>query len=64
MLDWSMLELAKVSQVSVSTIKRIEDSSENIPSDRSLAKLEHAFATEGVRFLADESGHGLWMQKR
>jgi hypothetical protein len=32
MLDWSMLDLAAAAQVSVSTIKRIEDGAENTSS--------------------------------
>ena len=65
MLNWSMLDLAKASQVSVSTIKRIEDGAENTTSDRSFAKLLIAFEAEGVVFASDaDLGRGMWVKKR
>ena len=65
MLNWSMLDLAKASQTSVSTIKRIEDGNENTSSHRSFAKLLAAFEAAGVSFAsgADSAG-GMWLEMR
>ena len=54
LLDWSMLDLAKVAQVSVSTIKRMEDERQKPAADRSVAPVLCAFQTAGVRFLSDD----------
>ena len=54
LLDWSMVDLAKVAQVSVSTIKRMEDELQRPTADRSMAPVQHAFQTAGVRFLPDD----------
>ena len=56
MLGWSMMDLAKMAQVSISTIKRIEDGSVVTNSDRVIASIRGAFETAGVRFFQDEGG--------
>lgn len=65
MLDWSMVELAKSSGVSVSTIKRLEDGAMPSVSVRVLALLRIAMEDDGVQFLPDEgSGPGLRLRVR
>ena len=65
MLDWSMMDLAAAAQVSVSTIKRIEDSAENTASFRSLVRIQIALEAEGVSFVtADGRRRGIWIQER
>lgn len=54
LLDWSMIDLAKVARVSVSTIKRLEDERLRPATARSTASVQGAFETAGVRFLADD----------
>ena len=53
LLDWSIVDLAKVAQVSVSTSKRMEDERQRPASDRSIAPVQYALQTAGVRFLSD-----------
>ena len=63
MLGWSMVSLAKAARVSVSTVKRSEDErSISVPED-TVALLQDALETEGVRFLPDD-GHGPGMRLR
>lgn len=54
LLDWSMIDLAKVARVSVSTIKRLEDERLRPATDRSAAAVQSALETAGVRFLPDD----------
>lgn len=54
LLDWSMLELARVAQVSISTIKRMEDERLRPDRARSVAAMQGALETAGVRFLWDD----------
>ena len=63
MLNWSMLELAKAAQVSVSTIKRVEDGAAQSVSDKTMALIRDALELEGVRFLVDD-GTGPGMRLR
>ena len=65
MLDWSMLDLSAAAQVSVSTIKRIEDSEEITSSMRSLLRIQVALEAKGINFeTAEGRGRGLWMEER
>ncbi len=65
MLDWSIVDLAKAAHVSISTVQRLEGTRQIITSDRSLALVQDALETEGVRFLAkDEDGYGIRVKKR
>lgn len=57
LLDWSMVDLAKVAQVSISTIKRMEDERLRPATDRSIAPIQSALESAGVRFL-DDDGQG------
>ena len=60
LLDWSMVDLAKAARVSVSTVKRFEDGRLAPVSDETVALMQDAFETEGVRFLPDDgNGPGL-----
>ncbi|RYC28771.1 XRE family transcriptional regulator [Lichenibacterium minor] len=65
LLDWSMVDLAKAARVSVSTVKRFEDGRLAPVSDETVASMQDAFETEGVRFLSDDgSGPGLRYRSR
>ena len=65
MLDWSIADLAKAARVSISTVQRLEGTGQIITSDRSLALVQDALETEGVRFLThDGDGHGIRVRKR
>ena len=65
LLDWSMVDLAKAARVSVSTVKRFEDGQLAPVSDETVALMQDAFETEGVRFLSDDgSGPGLRYRSR
>lgn len=65
MLGWSMMALAKAAQVSVSTVKRVEDEGPQPISDAILAVVRDALETEGVRFLADDGeGSGVRLRGR
>jgi DNA-binding XRE family transcriptional regulator len=60
MLDWSIVDLAKIAQVSISTIKRLEHRRFLSNADRSTPAVRSAFETAGVHFLADDGdGPGL-----
>ena len=64
-LDWSMVDLAKAARVSVSTVKRFEDGRLAPVSDETVALMQDAFETEGVRFLPDDgTGPGLRYRSR
>ena len=54
LLDWSMINLAKVAQVSVSTIKRMEDENLRSGTERSVILIQDALEAAGVRFLSDD----------
>ena len=54
MLGWSMLDLAKAAGVSISTVKRLEDGSAEIDSDRLSVSVQGAFEAAGIRFFLDE----------
>ena len=64
MLDWSMLELAKASGVSVSTVKRFEAGQTQVVSDRIHASIQAAFEQEGISFISDEvAGLGVHLRR-
>ena len=64
MLDWSIADLAEAARVSISTVQRIDGTGQIITSDRSLALVQGALETEGVRFLAnDGDGHGIRVKR-
>ena len=54
LLDWSMIDLAKAAQVSISTIKRAENDGPLHATVRSVASIRDALETNGVRFLPDD----------
>lgn len=65
MLGWSMMDLAEAAQVSVSTVKRFEDGRSAPVSGETVALMQDAFETEGVRFLPDDgNGPGLRYRRR
>ena len=63
MLDWSMLNLAKAARVSVSSVKRFEDSGLQFVSLDIVAMMQDALETEGIRFLTDD-GNGVGLRLR
>lgn len=64
MLDWSMLDLAKAAQVSVSTVKRFEGGGSQAVSDEVVALMQRATEAAGIRFLADDGeGPGLRLRR-
>lgn len=65
MLDWSMTNLADAARVSVSTIKRYESEGDQPVSADTIALMQDALETEGVRFLSDDgNGPGLRFRSR
>lgn len=65
LLRWSMMDLAKAAQVSVSTVKRFEDGRSSPVSDSTIAMMQDALEAEGVHFLPDdEQGSGLRFRPR
>ncbi len=65
MLDWSMVDLAEAARVSVSTIKRFESGDRQPVSDGTVARMQDAAETKGVRFLADDGkGPGVRLRRR
>jgi predicted transcriptional regulator len=65
MLDWSMVNLASAARVSVSTVKRIEDGLSDPMTERTIALMQDALETEGVRFLTDDgNGPGVRFRRR
>ena len=63
MLDWSMLDLAKAANISISTVKRFEDEHGMAVSEAIKAMIRDAFEAEGIRFLPDDgTGPGLRLQ--
>lgn len=65
MLDWSMMDLAKAAQVSISTVKRFEVEGTQSVSDQTAALMREALESAGIRFLADEGeGPGLRHRRR
>lgn len=63
MLDWSMIDLAKAASVSVSTVKRAEQSEVQSVSDGVSRTIQAALETAGVRVLAD-TGEGVGLRLR
>lgn len=64
MLDWSMMDLARAAQVSVSTVKRFEDGRLAPVSDGTVALMQNAIEAQGVHFLVDDgSGPGVRFQR-
>lgn len=65
MLDWSMLDLAKAANISISTVKRFEDQQAVSVSEAIEAVIRHAFEAAGICFLSDDgTGPGLRLQAR
>ena len=65
MLNWSMLDLAKVAGVSVSTVKRAEDVEPQYASDDVVLTIRAAFEVFGISFLDDVGeGAGVRIQPR
>lgn len=65
MLDWSMMDLAKASGVSVSTVKRVGDGRMAMVSTAMVGQIRGAFEAAGVEFLGDEgSGSGVMLKPR
>lgn len=65
MLDWSMLDLAKASRLSISTVKRFETGDQQPVSNEAVTMMQHAAETEGVHFLADDgNGPGVRFRRR
>lgn len=65
MLDWSMMNLASAARVSVSTVKRVENGLSDPTTERTIALMQDALETEGVRFLVDDgNGPGVRFQRR
>ena len=66
-LNWTVSDLAKVSQVSVSTIKRIETNDGFGKATKGNLKLiKEAFEASGIEFIGDEKegpGVRLWKNK-
>ncbi len=63
MLDWSILDLAQAAQVSVSTVKRVEEMDTQPVSDDTRSKIQGALERAGVRFL-DDVGEGTGLRVR
>ena len=65
MLGWSMVDLARATRVSVSTVKRFENERSAPVSDGAVALMQDALETEGVCFLPDDGfGPGVRLQRR
>ncbi len=65
MLDWSMIDLAKASGVSVSTVKRFGDGRTAMVSPAMVGQIRDALEAAGVEFLGDEeSGPGMKLKPR
>ena len=65
MLDWSMVDLARAAQISVSTVKRVEHGGAQPVSDHIVGVIHIALKTQGVQFLTDDgSGPGVWLKPR
>ncbi len=54
MLDWTRIDLAKASRVSLSTIQRIERSAPHSASDDNRVAIQSALEAAGIVFLSDE----------
>ncbi|MGI3903259.1 MAG: helix-turn-helix domain-containing protein [Janthinobacterium lividum] len=64
MLDWSLLDLARASGVSISTIQRVEAGGKIVPSDWTLAMIQEAFEASGISFLAEDGrGQGVRLKR-
>ncbi|MCJ2079862.1 GAF domain-containing protein [Methylobacterium sp. J-090] len=64
LLDWTIVDLAKAAQVSINTIKRLEDSeSEKTPRATCVAHIRSTLEEAGVRFF-DQSGVALSTSRR
>ena len=60
MLGWSMIELSKAAQVSLSTVQRVEEVQPQPVSNFLRAAIQGALEAAGVRFLPDDDdGIGL-----
>ncbi len=65
MLNWSMLDLARASGVSVSTVKRVGDGRMAVVSPAMIGQIHKAFRAAGVEFLGDEgNGPGMRLKPR
>ena len=65
MLDWSLTDLAKAAEVSVSTVKRLGDGRPDIVSPMKVGQIRVALELAGIEFLGDEgSGPGMRLISR
>ncbi|MGI3902382.1 MAG: helix-turn-helix domain-containing protein [Janthinobacterium lividum] len=64
MLDWSIVDLARASRISISTIQRVEAGGKIAPSDLTVAMIQTAFEAAGISFLADDGrGQGVRLKR-
>ncbi|RYB01785.1 helix-turn-helix domain-containing protein [Lichenibacterium ramalinae] len=63
MLDWSLADLAKAAQVSVSSVKRFETTELDAVSHETAGKIRDALEHQGITFLVDD-GTGLGLRLR
>lgn len=65
MLDWSLTDLARAAEVSVSSIKRLETAGLDAVSANLVTKMRAALERHGITFLPDEgAGPGLRLGPR
>ncbi len=65
MLDWSMMDLARASGVSVSTVKRVGDGRTTMVPPAMVGQIRGALEAAGVEFLGDEDdGFGMRLKPR
>ncbi len=65
MLDWSMMDLARASGVSVSTVKRVGDGGVAAISSVMIGQIQNSLEAAGVEFLGDEgNGPGMRLKPR
>jgi ribosome-binding protein aMBF1 (putative translation factor) len=64
MLDWSLMDLARAAGVSVSTVKRIDDTRMVVSPDK-VSMVQGALEAAGVEFFGDdEHGRGVRLTLR
>ena len=64
LLDWSMGDLSEAAQVSISTVRRLEDGRQRVTSGRAVALVQRALEARGVCFLLDdELGLGVTLKE-